>query len=141
MSYTVDASVCARWMIPGEEHEAQAGRIRDDYAAGLIKLCAPTLLPFELLNTIWKGVERRLMEADVAISMCEAFIKIQPREVSLEIEDMRRALEIAVENHITVYDATYIATASKTKTTLIAADSRLLEVARHYQRAMHLKDY
>jgi len=46
VSFTVDASVTTRWLISGEEYEAQAVKLRDDYAKGLIELYAPELLTF-----------------------------------------------------------------------------------------------
>jgi len=141
VSFTVDASVCARWLVPGEEYETQAIRLRDDYAEGRIELYAPSLLVFEVLNVLWKTVEGEVMKAEDAVVMCEAFVKVAPRVVSLDFEDLKSALEVAMVKHISFYDASYIATALKTKSTLITADKNLFEVARGYLKTMQLKDY
>ena len=53
MKYTIDASIMARWFIPGEEYEEEALKIRNDYAQGKIQLYAPTPIKYEVLNSIW----------------------------------------------------------------------------------------
>lgn len=141
MSFTVDASVCARWLIPGEEHEARAMKARDGYAEGLIKLNAPHLLTFEVLNALWKSVERSHMDVEDAIYMCRAFARIAPKPVDFSEGDLEEVLEIAVKEHITCYDASYIVAARKTVSTLITADNALYSAARGRVKATHLKDY
>lgn len=141
MNFTVDASVTVRWLIPGEEYETQAVKLRNDYAEGIIELYAPRLLTFEVLNILWKTVEREMTKAEDAVLICEAFAKLTPKTLSLNLEDLKNALEVAMKNHITLYDASYIATASRTKSTLITADKDLHAVAKSYVKTMHLKDY
>ncbi len=41
----VDASVVAKWFLD-EEFSSEARRLRDDYAAELVELEAPCLLPY-----------------------------------------------------------------------------------------------
>lgn len=141
MIFTVDASVSARWLVPGEEYEKQAVKLRDDYAKGRVELYAPCLLIFEVLNVLWKTVKGGMMKAEDAVVMCEAFVKVAPRVVSLDFEDLKNALEVAMMKHVSFYDASYVATALKTKSTLITADKNLFEVARSHLKTIHLKDY
>jgi len=141
VSFTVDASVCARWLVPGEEYETQAVRLRDDYAEGRVELYAPSLLVFEVLNVLWKIVNGGMMRAEDAVVLCEAFVKVAPRVASLDLEDLKNALEAAMTKHVSFYDASYIATALKTKSTLVTADKNLFEVAKGYIKTIHLKDY
>jgi len=56
----IDASVVARWLIPGGQCEEQALRLRDEYAERVIELYGPELLVFEVLNALWKAVKREL---------------------------------------------------------------------------------
>jgi len=141
VSFTVDASVCARWLVPGEEYETQAVRLRDDYAEGRVELYAPYLLTFEVLNVLWKTVKGGMMKAEDAVVLCEAFVKVSPKVINLDFEDLKNALEAAMMKHISFYDASYIGTALKTKSILITADKNLFEVAKGYLKTTHLKDY
>lgn len=141
LAFTVDASVCARWLIPGEEHEAKALKIRDDYAEGTIELCSPHLLFFEVLNAVWKAAERKLASIEDAVILCGEFEKIVPKAVNLNGEDAEKTMKIATESHITFYDASYITAASKTNSTLITADNQLYNTAKNYVDALRLRDY
>jgi len=141
MSFTADACVVVQWLIPGEEYEGQAVKLRNDYAEGKVELNAPTLLVYEVLNGLWKAVERDHVKTEDAASILEMFAKIKPKSICLELEDEKRTLEIAVTNHISFYDASYIAAAIKTNSVLITADQSLHNVAKKYVRTTHLKDY
>jgi len=92
MSFTVDASITVRWLIPGEEHETQAVKLRNHYAEGLIELYAPELLTSEVLNTLWKTVEKEITKAEDAILICEAFVKLIPKTVSLNLKDLKKGV-------------------------------------------------
>ena len=141
MKYTIDASVMARWFIPGEEYEEEALKIRNDYAQGKIQLYAPTPIKYEVLNSIWKAVTRKLMETNQAKTYCQIIPKIMPTTIKLESQDLEETIEIAVKEKITIYDATYITTAKKTKSTLITADNKLNEKSKNHIKTIHLKEY
>jgi len=141
MSFTTDASVVVRWLIPGEEHEEEAIKLRNDYAEGAVELNAPTLLVYEVLNALWKAVERSNVRTEDALSIWKTFAKIEPESITLDPEDLTRALKIVVTNHISLYDASYIATAIRTKSTLITAEQGLCDIAKKYVKTIHLKDY
>jgi len=141
MKYTVDAGVMARWFIPGEEYEEEALKIRNDYAQGKIQLYAPTLIIYEVLNSIWEAVTRKLMEIGQVKTYCQTIPKIMPTTIKFGSEDLERIMEIAVKEKITIYDAAYIIMAIKTKSTLITADKKLFETGRKYIKTIHLKEY
>jgi len=141
IEFTVDASVCVRWLVPGEEHEANAVKLRDDYVDGRVELYAPRLLTFEVLNVLWKTAERKHVSTQDAISLCRMFAKMAPTAVDLGERDLEEALQIAIADHITLYDASYIATATKTKSTMITADNDLYSIAKKHSQVLSLKDY
>jgi len=138
---TVDASVVNRWLIPGEEYESQALKLRDDYAAGNVDLNAPHLLVFEVANTLWKTVRKQLAEVQDAVRLYETFYKLSPEVIDLGLEDFETVIKLAVEHRLTAYDASYIATASKTRSTLVSADGALCDAASRSVRTLHLRDY
>ena len=141
MKYTIDASVMARWFLVGEEFEEQALKIRNDYAGGLIELYAPDLIIYEVLNSIWKAVVRKLMDRDDAMKCIEVLFKLLPEICRLDEHDMGRALSIAVREKLTVYDALYVVVAMKTNSSLVTADRELYEKAGRYVHTIYLKDY
>lgn len=141
LTFTVDASVCARWLIPGEEQETEALKIRDDYAEGRIELYSPHLLSFEVLNTVWKAVERELASHENALILCRGFTKLAPKNVDFNVEDLEETMSIATESHITFHDASYITVALKTNSTLITADNELCKAAKSRVKVLALREY
>jgi len=139
--FTADASVVIRWLIPGEEHEEKALRLRNDYAEGAVELNAPTLLVYEVSNGLWKAIERNSVRAEDAFLILQTFLKIKPESVLPDPDDVKKAMGIAVASHISFYDASYIATAMKTKSTLVTADENLYNIANKYVKTIHVKDY
>lgn len=47
----VDASVVVKWFVE-EEYSRESKLLRDAYAAGLVDLSAPTILPYEVVNAL-----------------------------------------------------------------------------------------
>ncbi|MEM4853129.1 MAG: type II toxin-antitoxin system VapC family toxin [Thermofilum sp.] len=47
----VDASVVVKWFVE-EEHSRESKLLRDAYAAGLVDLSVPAILPFEVVNAL-----------------------------------------------------------------------------------------
>jgi len=138
---TVDASVVSRWFVPGEEYESQALKLRNDYAEGSVDLNAPHLLVFEVANALWKAVRRQLADVQTAVKLYKAFHNLRPEIIDLGLEDFATIMKLAVEHRLTAYDASYIVTALKTRSTLISADNALCDTASKSVRAVHLRDY
>ena len=124
-----DASVIVKWFIE-EEHSDKALKLRDMHVNGEVSVAAPELMPFEVLNALkYSG----LFELDelkaAAISLSSYGIELY----SLKGELAERAVEIAVEKDITVYDAVYLALANELSTVLYTADEKLIrKVGREY---------
>lgn len=124
-----DASVIVKWFIE-EEHSDKALKLRDMHVNGEVSIAAPELMPFEVLNALkYSG----LFELDelkaAAISLSSYGIELY----SLKGELAERAVEIAVEKDITVYDAVYLALANELSTVLYTADEKLIrKVGREY---------
>jgi len=141
LKYTVDASVAAAWLIPGESFEDKAVKLRDDFVEGRVELYAPHLLVFELGNVLWKHARAGKMSAEQAVELARVMLDILPNLVDLEEEDLKRAMEIATSEGVTFYDASYIAVAAKTKSTLVTADRKLYDAARKHAKALMIHEY
>ena len=119
----VDASVVVKWFVE-EEGSDKALEVRDRYVNGELKLIAPELLPFEVLNALYY---KRLFTIGELKSVSEAldafFFELYPRRD----ECAKLTLEVAQENIITIYDAAYVSLAILKNTRLYTADAKLKE--------------
>jgi predicted nucleic acid-binding protein len=61
----VDASVVAKWVLPGEPYQENAVKLKEDFASGTAELCAPSFITQEVANSFWRAVKLgRLSEED-----------------------------------------------------------------------------
>ncbi len=123
MNLVVDASVAVKWLFEEPDSEraeallASAGE--DD-----LKLVAPTILPAEVANALWKRMRRGDMDRRKTLATGQRFEDICP--LLLPIEDLvHRALELAIGSRHPVYDCLYVALAEELPADLITADERL----------------
>ena len=86
-------------------------------------------------------MRKQLVEVQTAAKLCKAFHKLSPEIIELGLEDFETIIKLAVEHRLTAYDASYIATAIKSHSTLISADGALCEAASNSVRTLHLRDY
>ncbi len=119
----VDASVVVKWFVE-EELSDKATIIRDKYVEGEIKIIAPEILPFEVLNTLYY---KKLFSKNELKDICEALEGFSFELHSLRGEYSKKVAEITVENDITVYDASYIALAILKNTKVYTSDKKLIK--------------
>jgi predicted nucleic acid-binding protein len=50
--YVVDVSVVAKWILPGEPYQENAEKLKEDFVAGQVELCAPDLVVTEVANAL-----------------------------------------------------------------------------------------
>lgn len=118
----VDASVILAWLLPDENSEFAEEVIGDD---GL-RLLAPELIHYEVLNAIAVGVRRaRLSEqqADEAV----ALVNLVP--VQLERPAAVAILQLSGRFGLSGYDASYLASAARLDAELATFDLRLRTAA------------
>lgn len=87
----------------------------------------------ETLNAVWKAVDiHGVIDRATAVEKYEALMRLVRSRVIVVEDETRylyRALEIAIDKRITVYDALYIAQAASHKARLLTCDGRQAEVA------------
>jgi len=137
----VDASVIAKWVLPGEPYQKNAVRLKEDFVSGSTNLCAPSLIVEEVANTLWKAIKlERISEKDAE----EAMNALNDMRIELYETNWTQAcqeLNIACNLDLTVYDASYLLLADKTKSNLITADQKLYEKAKEHFRITYVKEY
>lgn len=118
-----DASVIVKWFIE-EEYTNEALRLRDMHVNGEIMLAAPELLPFEVLNALkYSGLFEKEELKSAAISLSNYRIELHTLKGVLA----EKTVEIAIDENITIYDASYVALATILKTKMFTADEKLVE--------------
>jgi len=139
--YVVDASVIAKWILPGEAYQENAVRLKEDLVSGLADLCAPSLIVEEVANTLWRAIKlERISEKDAE----EAVNALNDMRIELHETNWTQAcqeLNIACNLDLTVYDASYLLLVDRTKFSLITADQKLYKKAKELFKIIHVKEY
>jgi len=139
--YVVDASVVAKWVLPGEPFQDNAVKLKEDHVSGIVELCAPKLLAQEVANALWKAVKLGRIADDDGQDALKALGDIGIGLHDLGWVDLSRGLCIACKYDLTVYDAAYLVLTEKTKARFITADDKLYEKAKKHFEVLHIKNY
>ena len=137
----MDASVIAKWVLPGEPFQDKAVRLKEDHVSGIAELCAPSLVVQEVANALWRAIKlEKISEADAK----EALRALNDMRIELHELDwaqISEGLSIACDLDLTVYDVSYIFLVDKMRAPLITADQKLYEAAMERFRIVHIGDY
>ena len=120
----MDASALMAALLPGEAASAAARKILDRFAGGTLNLIAPTLLPYEVANSLLMAERKK--DRGVSKEAIDAIMEsLGQLEIPLIQVPMGDTLSTARHYNCWAYDATYLALAEREKIPLIAADKRL----------------
>ena len=117
----IDASVIVKWFVE-EENSSKAMEIRDRYISGELRLIAPEIIIFEVLNALYY---KNLFSEDEIKEIGEALQSYSIELYSLEGEYRDKTIEVAFKNRITIYDAAYIGLAVVKGAFVYTADEKL----------------
>ena len=90
---------------------------------------------YEACNAFWKlSVKHKILNPHDAIELCKLAknLAIRLKIYNFSDIDMGKAMTIAIDNNITVYDATYIALAQSMGAAIATEDSDIIRVAPRY---------
>lgn len=134
-----DASVIVKWYIE-EKYSANALKLRDKYINGEIRIIAPDLMPFEVLNALRYS---NLFKEDELKAVARSLSYYGIEMHSLRNKLAEKTIEIALRSDITIYDASYVALAITHNTKLYTADSKLIEkLGKKYEKiVIHISKY
>jgi len=125
MSFVVDASIVAAWLLPDESNElAEYARLAMKSEDAL----APDLLLHEIRNILVIAERRNRVTADGAASLLAGLRKVPL--IIVEMKDDHGILQLAREHRLSGYDATYLALAVAQDTALVTLDRKLGAAAR-----------
>ena len=118
-SYVIDASVAAKWLFL-EQGTDEAVQLLEQFDY----FYAPSLFQIELDAIITKKVRKKELKFEEASSKKIQASKLPSRLINYhQISDI--AFDISITLPVTLYDATYIATAILTNSIFYTADERL----------------
>lgn len=105
----VDASVVWKWQLDDEDYIFQAIALRDDYyARGAVRVIAPQLLMYEVVNGIATATRRKRLSPDMAFQAVENLVAL-----GIELREVEpvRVMEASFRYNLAAYDAAYLALA------------------------------
>jgi len=136
----IDASVAAKWIIPGEPWEVQARTLKEKIASGEIEAYVPPLLLYEIASVILKSVSIDILKLSDGIEALKAMGHLGLNIQTTSWNDLAEVLPIAATTKLTVYDATYLHLSKKMKAKLITADSKLKKKGESVTTTILLKE-
>jgi predicted nucleic acid-binding protein len=122
MKYVLDASVGIKWVM-NEIDSANARQLRDDFRSQIHDLIAPDSFPLEAAHSLTKA-RRRGIVTDATRLWVE--LMVDSPQLFSSVTLMLRALAIANQARIGVYDCLYVALAEREGRELVTADTRLI---------------
>jgi predicted nucleic acid-binding protein len=122
MKYVLDASVGLKWEL-SEPNSDKANQLRADFSNQVHELLAPDSFPLEVAHALTKA-ERQGKIPDAQSLWVDVMTTCPVLHPCLPL--MLRALQIASQARIGVYDCIYIALAEREACELLTADERLV---------------
>ena len=137
----VDASVVAKWVLPGEPHQENAIKLKNDHVLGLVELHAPLFIVEEVANALWRATKLKRLSREDAQEALNALNDMKIELHQLDWAQAAQSLEIACKHNIALYDASYLFLTDKIKAQLITADNKLYETAKDHFKVLNIKEY
>lgn len=124
MKRVLDASVALKWVLP-EPSADKALQLRDDYQQQIHQLLAPDVFPAEIAHALARAERRKIIAIGQATVLTANVMRTSPALVSY-IPLLSRALDIASQMRIGVYDCLYVALAERENCDFVTADDKLV---------------
>ena len=126
-SLVLDPCVAVKWYVE-EEDSAESFEFQKWVQETMGRLIVPPLFFDEITNILWKKETFRKEVFPKAAKQILWEILQLPLQVYLDrYEMLPKALEIAAETRVSVYDAVYLATTVQNQAVFVTADDRLVK--------------
>ena len=127
----------AKWFNKGEANEEEALALRNAWVDGTVKLFSPSLIIYEVCNSIWKNPN---IESSQAVSLSKLVIRLRPSLIEAGQDESQEAMALAKKGKRTFYDSIYIVLSRSRKCPLITSDEDQLKLAKSYTTSNHISD-
>ena len=116
----LDASVILKWFV-SEKDSDKAEIVRKEYYVGKREIIVPDLILYEISNALRYHPEFETIEIQEAI---QTIFDIDIEIITPTQMLINKSINIARENDVTCYDASYLTLAQDLKTDFITADEK-----------------
>jgi predicted nucleic acid-binding protein len=122
MHYILDSSVIIKWFSHlDEENVEQASVLLDLFGEDMVKISIPDLSVYEVGNAL---KHNKNFSAEEVKNIMDRLMDMGLDIIEVAKDLIRRAVDIAYEEDITVYDAIFISIADHLMIPLVTADDR-----------------
>lgn len=121
-----DASVVLRWFLPDEDRGERALDLLEKFVREELRIIAPALLFYEVLNGLLVAARRGRLGAERAAAAFGGFLALEIESRPAEDPGLD-VLGLAEAAGVSAYDAAYAALAHREKAEFVTADRRLYE--------------
>lgn len=120
-SFVIDASFVLAFFLPDETTESVT-QLFQKYKSKEIRLVSTALFPFEVLNSLKAALLVKRIKPGLVSEVAETFFDL---DIPLEEIDHLPALDLAIKNNLSYYDAAYLQLAQENNLTLLTLDKHL----------------
>lgn len=124
MRFVFDASVAIKLVLP-ESDSDKALALESDFRNQIHELIAPNIYPVEVAHALTKAERRGILQPGEAETRLARLLTYPP-DLFAYLPLLGRAVEIATQARIGVYDCLYVALAERQACMLVTADRRLI---------------
>lgn len=125
----LDTSVAVKFHVPEEQYE-EARALRIAFEEGRVEMLAPGTIQPEAFNAFWQ-LHRRGELSRKEVQEGWDLISNLPLSLYAPEDLMPRAVELAFETGVIVYDALFLALAEDADTVMVTADGKLLKALKN----------
>ncbi len=140
MRLVVDASVSAKWIIPGEPGAEAAIALKNAIASLRVEAYAPTLLVYELASVMLRSIRKGLLAARDGADAIKAVGLLGVKLISPSWEETADILKIARSSNLTIYDSAYLWLSGKIGGKLVTADEEIKRRGRDIAEIVSLEE-
>jgi predicted nucleic acid-binding protein len=124
MRYVLDSNVALKWVLK-EPDSPKAIKVRDELRNGMYELLSPDVFPVEVAHALAKAERRGILQPPEAERRLADVLATSPT-FHPYLPLLSRALSIASQARIGVYDCLYVALAEREGCEFLTADDRLV---------------
>jgi len=134
----IDSSVAIKWLHQENEDDIDlVDRIMKKAQNNLIELVMPELSKYEISNALLY----KKLELPILLRLCERFYTLPLKFIPEDLSVAEMTMEIAYQNNMTYYDASFIALAKKMSGSLVTANQKHQKKKIKGIKILALKDY